>query len=56
MATKLGRVVTNYEGLPPFDLVVMRDHVINSKHMSAHGHQTRQDGNLPWWAPAYEVT
>ena len=48
MATKLG--------LPPFDLVLLGNHVINSKHMSANGHQTRQDGNVLWWAPAYEVT
>ena len=23
---------------------------------STYGHQTWQDGNLPWWAPAYKVT
>ena len=25
-------------------------------YYSAYGYQTWQDGNLPWWAPAYKVT
>ena len=25
-------------------------------YQSAYGHQTWQDGNLPWWVPAHKVT
>ena len=25
-------------------------------YRSVYGHQTQQNGNLPWWAPAYKVT
>ena len=24
-------------------------------YQSAYGHQTWEDGNLPWWAPAYKI-
>ena len=25
-------------------------------YQGAYGHQTWQDGNLPWWTPAHKVT
>ena len=50
MATKFGKIVTYLdsnlrERLKPLYLHFQR----------AYGHQTWQNGNMPWWTPAHKV-
>ena len=45
MATKYGMMETYFDWLK----------LLNLHYHIAYGHQTWQDGNLPWWARAYKV-
>ena len=65
MATELGRMVTYLDGLLPikthYRLITWSWRPCDKLKLylhyhSAYDHQTGQDGNLPWWAPAHKVT
>ena len=66
MTTKLNKMVNYLDGLLPVKsynlcscgVVRSRDKrkLLYLHYHSAYGHQTSQDGNLLWWAPAYKDT
>ena len=66
MATNLDRAVTHLDGLLPKlsqhlwirGLVRSCDELksLYIHYHGAYGHQTRQDSNSFWWAPAHKVT
>ena len=66
MATKLGRMLTYFNGLLPTKSDVLsscgrvwsRDKLesLYLCYQSVYGHETWQDGNLPWGASFHNVT
>ena len=65
MATKLGRMMIYLEGLLTIKpcnpvttwscIVTWQKKSLYLHYQSAYGHQTWQDGNLPWRAPTHKV-
>ena len=62
MTIKLGKIVTYFDGFLPkkshdpsitWSLEKLKPFYLY--YQSAHGYQTWQDGNLPWWALSYKV-
>ena len=63
--TKPGRIVTYLDEVLPkshivFYPLVLQNHVTNQNHYlqdhSFYGHQTQQNGGLPWPAPTNKIT